>query len=57
MKARIRKNLRAEVRFDFTVSSYARDSFLANVVLVVIQRSRFEIARRVLVAGFSSFNH
>jgi hypothetical protein len=48
--------MRAEVRFDFTVSSYARDSFLANVVLVVIQRSRFEIARRVLVAGFSSFN-
>jgi len=34
MKTRITKTLQGEVYFDFMASNYARDPFLANVVLI-----------------------
>jgi hypothetical protein len=38
MRVRIRRILHAEMYFDFIISSYARNGFLANVVLIDVWR-------------------
>ena len=37
MKTRIRKNLHGKVYFGFMTPSYARDPFLANVVVIDVR--------------------